>query len=421
MRHFRARDLVRYLLPSLATTGGEDLVYQWLEEGVAAVRERAWPWNWTEGHNLTYAEVTQTGATYTWVEGDNFVTSSAMVTLPYGITGRMVKLGDEWYRTIDVGILNPNRIYVNRAILGSQSTGGALTFQRADFGVRTSKLRNVDINGLKLPRVSPAYWSSHFGMLTWAQQGPSRPRLYTEVDSRRLQAPAYSPVVVDSGNPSTFTLGTYQYFYVRFDAENGLESPPGPPVTFKNTTGNTHDIAYGNATDEAESLSYGLRLYRSAVNPRLERGPMYRVQSRSPALAGAPFEDTFVAVNELPRFWDGPFSMLMFFPFPEARYSVRVEHVNNWNYRVADDDQIELGNDNQVLELLRLYLTGCVGLGNRQPDEHKKALIAFRSQLNYLLTVSRDAGNDDQGPENYVNDVPGDVNDDWVDLLQWKV
>ena len=188
---------------------------------------------------------------------------------------------------------------------------------------------------------------------------------------------------------------------------------------FKNTTGNTQEVTYGFGADEAESLSYGLRLYRSAVNPRLERGPVYRVQARSPAPAGAPFEDTNTVVNGLAAFWDGPYSTLMFHPLPDTRYSVRVEHVNNWNYRVAEDDQIELGTDNQVLELLRLYLTGCVGLGNRQPDEHKKAIIAYRSQLNYLLTTSRAAGHDDQGVENYVNDEPG-VEGDWVESLSWN-
>lgn len=418
----RASDLIAYFTAHLGVSGEVDLLYYYLEEGLKLIHEQPWPWNWASRHELTLKPEEQVGATYTWVQGQSYITSSAVVTLSYSYTGRKVKLGDEVYRCVDFGMNNVNRIYVDRPILGSQATGVALTFYRDEVGVQTTRVRTVEVNRLKIPRYSPQYFRDHFWGLNDFTVNTGQPRAYVDEDWHRIPPPRFPPVCVNGAASATPSAGTYVYFYTRREKETGLESPPGPSTTFVANGANTVRVTYGNTTiaDQSEDSTYELRLYRSEKNPTRDRTPMFLVGARTPFALGAPFEDNTDTIYSLEPYYDGPFAKLRLIPGADSEYSVLVDHLHNYGFRPHGNSYVELGTNNQVLELLRMFFIGCVNVSTRNLEEYRKAVIMFRQQMNYLATQARSAGDHDQGPENHYYDVPGDDGGDWVDVLPWK-
>ena len=415
-------DLVNYFSSSLGESGQKDLFFYWLEEAIGVIREQAWPWNWQRSALLTRAQNAEASpALFTWTEGNSYLVCSApLATLNYLHTGRKVMIGDEVYRIIDVGHTNTSRIYVDRPIKGSDAVGASLTFFRDEYSFPTSKIRTVEIDGYKVPRYSEAYFKQRFYttyLLT--RSTPSTPLGYVAEDWHRLEPPAYSPVVNSAVIGTWETAGTkVEYFFTRYDPESGVESPPGPKLIFTSVASQPN-VTYNNpAGNIAEGSSYPLRLYRSLPNPSRDRCPMFLVQERTPA--AATFADTMVGSRVLhskPRFYDGPRAVAHLVYAPDAeRRTLTCEHVHNWAYRTYEEEYVEMGTNNQVTELLRLYLTGVINLAGRAPDEYRKQIIAFRQQMNYLATEARNSGETDVGPENYIHDVAGE-SEDWVDEL----
>lgn len=424
-RTIRTADLIAYLRAHMGITGADDLFHLWLEEGLTVIREQPWPWNWKQLAALTLKPEVQTGATYTWTEGDQYVTSSAAVTLSWKTTGRRVQLGDEWYRTVDFGNKNANRIYVDRPILGSDAAGTtSLSFVRDDLAIPTSRLRTVEINRAKIPRYSEQFWKSHFRG-TYLQRDIATPYGYMDEPWWKIDPPAYPPEVTAGPALLTFPAGDYVYFYTRVDGESGLESAPGPATTYAAAAGFSPRVKYNNpaALDRGENTSFGLRLYRSPANPTRDRAPMFLLAERSFAVPAAPYDDTNVNVRGLTPYWDGPWSTLRWLPGPDdTRNSVWVECLQDWGNRSYEEQYVELGTDNQVLELLRLFFMGVTQLTGRNTQEFRNAVAHFRSQMAYLVTTARAPGDSDAGPESHIPISSGspDADGSWVDDLPWK-
>lgn len=424
MRTMRASELVDFFTSSLGASGQEDNFYFWIEEALNVIREQRWPWNWRKQGFLTKTGSNQALALYSWTEGDEFVVCNAAVSTPTTMTGRRVLLGDEWYTCEDFGLRTLNRIYVDRPILGS-ATDQQLKFYRSDLALKTTAIRDVKVNARKLPRYSKQYFTSdYFG--TTLEIDVSTPMGYVDNDARRLDPPAYAPVCVDSAVVlPAFPAGDYYYFYTRYDAESGLESPPGPVTRFTSAGGKKVEVKYGNpfVPDQGERTSYGLRLYRSTVDPTRSRAPMFLIDERTAAVPGTPFRDTHLTVRGLPPLWEGNFVTLEFIPPPDdTRLSVVVEMLDTWGFRLWEEEQVALGADNQVIELLRIFLAGVLSMSSRNPAEYRQAVIHFRSQMAWLASESRASGETDYGPENRIKDYPGEnTNSDWVDALPWKV
>jgi hypothetical protein len=409
---------------SLGKSGEMDLFYRWIEEAVNLIREYGWSWNWTSKSRLTLKSVSEaSGVTFTWTEGDSYITCSApLVAITYSYTGRKVKLGDEWYRTTDIGKTNPARIYVDRGIKGS-STATTISLVRDEFSFPTTRLRTVEVDSLKLSRYSEAYKTRLFhGRFTF-QQDVGLPRAYMESDNVRLPSPLFPPSVTGVNAVAWETTGKIiYYFYTIFDSETGLESAPGPTLKYT-SVGFQPMVTYGNPVnaDQLEGTSYSLRLYRSVADPNRVRCPMWSIQTRSPLATG--LRDTFTGswFYGKERHWDGSWSTIRLFSPPDDTVrTLYVEHLNNWSFRPHEEDLIELGTNDSMIELLRIYLTGLINLSTRTPEEYRKCLMAFRGQLNYLITVTRSSGNDDVGPETHNRDQPGTLGDDWVENLNWR-
>ena len=421
-------NLIEQLTASLGNSAAVDLFYYWLEEQYRFVRERPWVWNWTDTSRLTEAgkaETTTPTTTFTWTEGDDFILVSPALSLDYTLTGRKVMLGDEWYRVVDYGLTNSLRIYMDRAIRGSQATGTALTFYRDDFGVHTCKIRKVDIDLRKAPRASLAFLDRLFSDNRARSAG--NPGYYTDDDSFEIPAPLYAPTLAN-GAVGTLANGRYEYFYTRYDTESRMESAPGPVASLEHTGGLGITAAYGNpAGDKSDYTTYQLRLWRSMVNPSRERPPMFLNQSRSPVVPGATYNDVVsdATIRGRERYYDGARTVIRLWPIPDStRRSVVVKHVRTWGGRPFDDEYLDLGRNNEILELLRIFLKGVVDLKSGDAASHRAASAVFRSQLAYLLTLSREAAEGDEGPETYYPPIAGNngpsLSGDWVDFLPWK-
>lgn len=428
MRSILATDLVQFCSAQLAQSASEDLFYFWLEEALTIVSEQTWSWNWKHIRSITLASVkeeinifTSVANTFTWTEGDEYLLCSGVVTIPHSAAGRMVKLDDEWYKAIDFGFAIADRVRLDRPIVGSRVEPTELTFHRTNLAIQTTKIRTVELSAKKIHRYSTQFWTQNF-LGSHRQADISTSYAYTEIDYSRLTRPAYPPVVVNGIPVADFPAGEFYYFYTRYDSENRLESAPGPMTKFTSTAGIGPSIVYGNPSGNlSEDTSYQLRLYRSDINPTRDRVAMFLIASRDPTTVVA-YVDNSRTVYNLPRYWDASYTVVEFFPPPDdTRVSINVECLNNWAPRLYEQEYLELGSDNQVMELIRIFLTGVVNLAGRNTAEYRQAAIHFRSQMAYLVTTSRSSGDGDYGPENWARDIPGpDGSGDWVDALRWQ-
>jgi len=436
MRTVLVETLVEYLRAQLGTSGADDLLYMWVEEAVGVVREQPWPWNWTETADITYAPYTP-DYTWTWNIGDTFITANAAFGsgISYEYTGRRVKLGDEWYTIVDIGLTQNDRIYVDRPIVSEALNADPQTviFYRRDRTVSSSRIINVAVNVDSYPKImryDPHYFYRRYSNTSPDQLDPSTPQAYKDHMDRRIDPPAYPPVVSDSGGGLNFTEGRYVYFYTRYDLESKLESPPGPPVEVVVDYGGNHpSVIYGNSVsvNDSENTTYGLRLYRSEVDPSRKRPPMFRLLERSPfaAVAGA-FVDgnTDGTLYNKPALYEGPQTTIALFPPPSTeRLSFIISHLDNWARRAHDRDRVSMGTDNQIIELLRIFLLGVVKLAGKNPNEYRSSVVQFRQQMHYLATEARKAGENDVGGfERYHDDraMVTTTRGDWVDHLPWS-
>ena len=421
MRSISAQELVEYFSSSLAANGELDLFYMWLEEAVSVIRERPWNWNWSTKDLLTLAPVIETGRTFSWAQGDKFIICSApMVVVTATHTGRKVKLGDEFYRIIDVGLTNTSRIYVDRPIKGT-GANQTLSFVRDEIALPTTSIRTVEIDSGKIPRFGEEYKTMNFNWRYLFQMDTGTPVAYMDSDSTKIPEPAFPPKVSGVTANAWETNGKdVYYFFTRMDVESGLESAPGPILKYT-STGFEPTIIYDNpAGNFSESTSYQMVLYRSELAPTRKRFPAFSVYTRT-ATAQILTDTKKGTLYGQPRYYEGQWSVIrLLFPPDSTVRTVHIEHLDNWNYRILERENINVGNDGQVIELTRIYLTGLINLSNRSTPEYHKALMIFRSQMAYLVTKARDSGFDDKGPANHHHDVPGFEYGDWVDGLGWK-
>jgi len=432
MRSEQIADLIAYMRAQVNSSGADDLLYRWVEEALVIIREQPWSWNWSDHKGLTSA-VHTTAHVFTWIVGDNYIVDQTGIipATEYQYTGRRVKLGDEWYTVTDIGISNPNRIYLDRKINSSQSLPGiVITLYRTNDAVKTSGLDSVGCGRrAKLLKYDQNWFSRMFTNTRWDELEPSTPVGYLPRHGReyRIDSPRYAPALSSSG---AFALanGTYYYFFTRRCQETSLESKPGPVTKWENTDGFAPLVTYGNpAGDFSDFSSYDFILYRSLINPNLTRCPMFEIMLRGPELPGSSWADLNPdsVVCRAPQFYDGPYTVIELLPPPsDERLNIDVHHIANWSHRPYDEEFVDMGTENSVIELLRIYLLGLMRLSGSDAKEYRTAAAAFRSQMRYLATKTRSPGKHDTGADEYLNyreDVTaGKSSGMWVDGLPWS-
>lgn len=425
MATIRVSELLSGAAATLRTQAADDLFYLWLEELYALLREKPWAWNTIRTPILTYAPSAEDDSiTFTWTEGTRVVQASDPLTLPYSTTGRMVQLGDEWYRVVDYRRTNGSQFRVERDILGSETTGVNLEFVRGHYVVPSNKIHSVFSQWGKLARRDSTSDLQSFSFDHRSRQtGP----LSEYIDRRepKLEPPAYPLSVVPSG-AGAFDDGTYLYFATRYDLESGAESAPGPVTTYTSVAAFAPNVTYNNPSgvNVLEGTSNQLRIYRSqkfsATGVIRTRGPMYLLVTQDPTGAST-YKDTNVGrLYNLERYYDGPWAEIELCPYPDARYSMQVERVNTWGRRPDAEDMLDVGDNNEIFELFRQYASALLnGAIAGDAEVHRRQMASVRSQMAYLLTQSRQAASRDVTPGRTYRDFshPMDSDDPDHDLF----
>lgn len=427
MRTYRVKEFIQYLQATIGVSANSDMMYRWLEEAMTEIRSKPWSWNWKIERGVTSPPILETHK-FTWVAGQYYVTCAApMANVDFTHTGRIVKIGDHWYQCTDIGKTSATRIYVSRPLITTQTAATALTFHRDHKFFKTSKVRNVAVGDVpKCARYSSSSLRQYWLLTDVDDLDEGSPYCYQDIVLERIKPPAHPPGYASSGGGS-FTNGKYVYFFTKFDVESGLESEPGPSLIVEVTDGNVPVITYSNpaAADVLEETSYKLRLYRSEIilatdpRPRL-RLPMFNINERAPT--ASPFNDINNNAGLLRgkvRYWDGAYAGVRLLPKPDSTERFDVECLSASPGRFHDEDYIKLGPNDEVMQLLRLYISGASKLKGLNATEYQQHLIAFRRQQAHLLGQDREPGNADPGPKNTNNYSVNEYGSgDWVDGLQ---
>lgn len=400
--------------------GGRDNLIIELESALARIMSAAWSWNWKETNITSTGHLVETGATWTYTAGDNFIVSDIpLAVLDYTHTGRVFFVENRKYKTTDIGILDPNKVYVDKIFTTSgELEDSDLPFIREDFALNTSKIRSVSTDQQrKLVRLSPDYFKRRFNLYNY-DFASSEPIGYYDTIERVVPPPVYAPSVTSGSTAGSFALGEYIYFFTRIDLESGEESDPGPATRFVNTSTNLPEVIYGSPDGDVcvSNFSYALKLYRTRVNPTRSNAPVYCINTRSPELPASTFEDSYLDSDlpKLDRFWYSTKTIIKLYPPPSDQIRhITVNHIGDFGFSLEESDTIDLGPRDQVAELIIFYVDG------RLNGSMVEGQIKFNRQLNYLLSIDKEAGQDDYGPENYDPIESGD-HGDWVDRLRWN-
>jgi len=418
-------------------SGGRDQLSAWLEELLSMFYSHTWPWNWKKIVRRTYASITPSDMVFNWSLGDSninafdpdtgsakpFVVSGISATqLSYNMTGRYVQIGDHFYRCIK---FTSNSIQLDGEIVeAGPGTNTTLTFHRTDMFLPTSMIRDLVLERRHLDRYSSTAFQKHQFSRDW-EVTSGRPRAYRDNIIERIPAPLFPPVVIGTVSGG-FTPGRYLYFYTRFDPESGLESAPGPILDYTAGT-DTPTLNYGGIANTSEWSSFPMRLYRSERIGLSEKYQREHVPMYQSGLTLA-WDSLEVTDSEQPkhrqnrRYWNGPYAGLKFIGPPDEMYRVEVECLRNWGYVPSEEDRVEVGHKEELMDILRLYFAAMRSFPSSDASAHRAAIINIRQQLGYLSTAAKEPGQGARGPETHVDySTPHDVKTgDWVEKMPWE-
>ena len=395
-------EIIELLQDAVGQQMGEDVFYIWFEELYRLIREQKWAWNWRREGHVTYAPIADPTNTYSWVAGNNFVTGStaAVAGFDWNNTGRYWIEDNRIYKAIEISAFGAAaRITFDKPIHTASTVGAPLanlTLVRADHVYKTSSIKNVNVNGLKKPSSTDDDFDREFNYTNrFADSG--LPLVYRCDDNSTLPRTQEAPEFVSAAG-GAFTGGEYQYFWAAYDKESGQYGPPGPTFTYTATAGQRPTFRYG-ATNLVVGNSYPVRLFRSQVDPSRARVPMYFIGEKDPTSGASNVADAFLdpALRNNEKWYEGPTTKIDFRPPPDAVYPLEVNFLDNWGQRPELNEYVNLGRNNEVLELLRFGFHKFAEMQNKDPQSFRLAVVQFRQQMAYLLRGSRSASAEDPG------------------------
>ena len=415
----KASDLINTIMSDIGTSA-VDNVSQWIIEALSIIFMTEFPWNRKETRFLTLASEQMLGtsgtATFQWTEGDSFILCSETVSQYVDFTGRKVMLGDESYTIIDVGLTSAQRIYVDREIVGS-ATDQQPYFYRDMYSVKSAVIHTVEIDKFKIvclnedsidrSFVTNRYWDTS----DWVAS-------YVDENNFRIAAPAYPPVI-ESTTGTAFDDGDYYYAYTRYDVESGHESPLGPLLKYTSSGGNFPVVKYGNTGNLSEYSTYRMRLWRSQKNPVSAVMPMFLIDTSAVSSSNPiSFTDNNTGtLRNKQQYYNGKRTCIRLNPPPSTtRKSLLIKHNDDYGYRLWEDEDIDVGNNNIVLELVRLYCRAMSLIAKNDTAGTRSAVAHFRQQINYHVSQSRSAGSSDRNNLNHNPMYPGKGYSDGRDI-----
>ncbi len=379
---------------------GEDQLRQWFESCLSRLRALPWTWNFEKFYGATFAPITLT-ETYTFTAGSDTITALVPSTALDDHTGRYLYANDEWFRVEKAADpANPNDIVLDRAYMGATIAGVSVTIVRAEMAFKSNGIKNVTCDSTDLIyRSSEQLFRSQRGNSSYIYDTPSKPAAYYIDKEREIPAPLYGPHITNTGAGTGPAAGEYEYFFTYHDEESGLESAPGPRVLYDGTTGHQLIIAYHDAAGSGNNVgenSYTLRLWRSKAIDKQARYPMWLIDTKVSLNDADACGDTFHDKNLVgkERYYDGNYDVLTFISAPDDVYKLFVLHVDQWGERIDDEDMIDLGPRQEMLEMISWFFSYKQGAMNRKLSDQSAALAAFETRLKALLTADADGALD---------------------------
>jgi hypothetical protein len=407
----KAGDILRQLQATARASSNTDMMRFAIIEAYKSLRQHAWTWNWRNESTVTVAPFEEAaGIVHSWTEGTTIVHSATVATLTSDVvTGCMVQLGSEWYKIIDYNFSSATAFIVDRPILGN-GTDVRLSFTRPTYGFRGGKTRNVQINAYKAISFNESFMAEQFYWRQWRTPSVSRVYCLSEAQENLPPAPKY-PLEVAQTSPGAFPAGRYLYFATRYDPVSKLESSPGPITEYlSDGTKDNPLVAYENAiSDRSDYTSYDFRFYRTQVNPPDSViPPFFLIGSRGPRKPTSTFQDLFTTTLREEQYYDGKQQALLLMPPPNAVQSLRVELIDTYGYRFWEDENIPIGENDAVMEILGLTASLVVA-GSTSMDVATQLAMKqkIRAQIQYLLTQNRCDSDLDYGYDNFVPNRPG--------------
>lgn len=393
---YRAEQIIARLMLDHGQNSGEDQLRQWFESVYAILRSLPWTWNFQKYYGSTIAPVALV-ETYTFTNGSATIIAAVASTATASYTGRYIFSDDQWFRVDKAGDPNnPNNIVLDRAYMGTTTAGVSVTLVRGERAFKSSGIRNVRCDSVDLVyRSSEQLHSSHRGNSAYIYDTPAQPAGYYIDKEREIPAPVYKPHITNTGMLTGPTAGEYEYFFTYYDVESGLESPPGPRTMYTGANGKQLLIGYRTAVASATNVgekSYQLRLWRSRNIVKQTRYPMWLVATKVSLNhllgCGDSFVDDDLVTRE--RYYDGPYDVLTFVPAPDDVYQLFVLHTDQWGARIDNDDIIDLGPRQEMLELISWHFSYKQGSMNRKLSDQASALAAFEQRLRMLQVKDSD-------------------------------
>lgn len=395
----------RYVAELGASTG-TDLFWFALGEALSAIHDRDWPWGHDNVSSVTVAPIVP-DVTFSGTARDQYLHSSGDHGLTYANMGRKFLWDGELYRIVDhnIGTYDLTLDRPLHATLSDQT----LSFVRDEICINTSLVHGVWVAGQRAEKLLQSDLNSAVTFLGtpfygWSEGEPYR---YIPRDGMVLvgpqgqpQTPQFPPACTAGAAQANFPGGVYRYFFTRVDMESGLESEPGPMLEYTHTAGYKIVVTYDHGSFDVGG--YGLRLYRSEVNPTRDNCAMFLISVGSATAFSA--TDSNHSVKGLYRYMDAPHTVIQLVPPPdsEAR-SVVIERSRPFNSRPHAEDYIELGTEDAVHELLRMFLAGISKLRNHDTQAVRTQIISFRSQLDYISQRIRGSERGDESGNNHVD------------------
>ena len=380
------------------------------------IREQDWYWNWAKKSGITFAQIDSTN-TYTWIQGTDYLLCANVPTITYSNVGRFVKLGTRKYRVrmVDSAAF---RVYLDAPISEATITDGVtLSFFRGDLLIRTSRIKHVFIDELRITSRDPGHFVDDFKS-RYRISSAGRPTQYTPNQDFAIPEPTYAPRLVASPT-GTITAGKRYYFYTFVDVESGQESGPGPILTVESASLDQHTIGYDNplAADLTEGPGYTLRLYRSLDSPYdTKRFPAYHVADRSPHSATNIVDNlSDLVIKKNDRYYSGNATLIEYDKWPDVVYAVDIAYLNDFGGRPSQEDLVEVGTNNIVQELLHIGAAAFVSSKASMDNDRDKNMFRFRSQMAYLLKKAKKPNASDYSKENTKEYPPYGEHDSYAD------
>lgn len=398
MKVIRAEHLISRIVQAVGITQMSDIELLLLEEVYSYLTSLPWSWNWHEGGGATFAPVVGSKTTYTWAKGTNYLQSSSagFGGFNYTHTGRVFLLDQRKYRVVEFDVTNW-RIVLDRTLTIEELEETEITLYRDMICFPTSfmrglwtdiKLDSSTLNDVGRDRVGR--------FRCWSTGAPHK---YIGTTSYEIPAPRQPPFVSGAVG-GTVPAGRYRYFFTYYDAESGIESSPGPVLQYDNASAQDITLQYG--TTNIGELSYTLRLYRSEVEPETERPPMFLLYEKDPTdvldvIVDNNLSDTMFFGLE--QYYDGTWTTCYYVNIPDDCYQLDWIHTNQFGFRIHEEQNLRLGTTDEVIQAIELFFMRIksAGVNGVSTEDYRRQIIAYRSQLNFLITSDREPTHSDPG------------------------